>query len=293
MDLSGGALARARAGLYTRNAFRGAALAFRERYFTQVGSDYQISQDLRAHVAFAQGNLLTLDISACHGRYDIIFCRNLLIYFDEPTSALAVRRLSAMLADDGILFAGYAEVPAFCANGFAPANRKGAFAVQKERRATSRAEAAPLPVRQPRTVRVATASAPVRHAAPASRLAPAPKAKPPEDAATLLSRASRQAGLGDYAGAADSCHAALRIDAAAADAYFILGMVNECQNKPGVADQYWRSCVYLQPDHYEALCHLALLAEQNGDAAQASRFKQRAARVYQRQQDSATGKYPR
>ncbi|WP_404932218.1 hypothetical protein [Massilia atriviolacea] len=53
------------------------------------------------------------------------------------------------------------------------------------------------------------------------------------------------------------------------------------------AGDYWRRCVYLKPDHYEALCHLALLAEQNGDRPQAAAFKQRAARVYQRGRDSA------
>jgi len=283
IDLSDVALARARAGLFTRNAFRGAAIGFRERYFTAVGNDFQISDDLRTQVAFAQGNLLTLDITAGVGRYDIIFCRNLLIYFDTPTTALAVGRLATLLADDGILFAGYAEVPAFCASGFVAARRKGAFAVHKERRSAARTEVAALPVRQPRKERAAPppASAPVRRmpAAP-----PAPKPLAPQDAAALLACASRQAGLGDYAGAAASCHAALKIDAAAADAYFILGMVSECQKKPGVADEYWRRCVYLQPDHYEALCHLALLSEHNGDAAEALRFKQRAARVYQRQQ---------
>ena len=48
------------------------------------------------------------------------------------------------------------------------------------------------------------------------------------------------------------------------------------------AGHFWRRCVYLQPDHYDALCHLALLAENTGEAAQASAFRQRAARVYGR-----------
>ena len=43
-------------------------------------------------------------------------------------------------------------------------------------------------------------------------------------------------------------------------------------------------CIYLQPDHYEALCHLALLAEQSGNSSGAATLKARAARIYQRQQ---------
>ena len=64
-------------------------------------------------------------------------------------------------------------------------------------------------------------------------------------------------------------------------------MVSECQHKPGAADDYWRRCVYLQPDHYDALCHLALLAEQTGDAPQAAAFRQRAARIFQRRSVNA------
>ena len=80
----------------------------------------------------------------------------------------------------------------------------------------------------------------------------------------------------------------LRTHPTEAHAYYILGMVSECESKPGVAADYWRRCVYLQPNHYEALCHLALLAEANGDAANAASLRQRAARVYDRRDGHAT-----
>ena len=105
----------------------------------------------------------------------------------------------------------------------------------------------------------------------------------------LLERARRVADQGEYALAADLCQAVLVIDPASADAYFILGMVSECQDNAEAAGHFWRRCVYLQPDHYDALCHLALLAENTGAAAQASAFRQRAARVYGRR-DGATRK---
>ncbi len=71
-----------------------------------------------------------------------------------------------------------------------------------------------------------------------------------------------------------------------AEAYFILGLINELTNKHVQAQDYWKRCIYLQPDHYEALCHLALLADTSGDAATASALKARAARIYKRQQAS-------
>jgi chemotaxis protein methyltransferase WspC len=280
IDLSAASIARARQGSYTRNAFRGAQLAFRDRHFSRDGANYQISDALRQQVNFAQGNLLAFDISGQAGRYDVIFCRNLLIYFDEPTAAAAIARLHTLLAADGMLFAGYAEVPAFCQNGFASVRRPGAFALQKSAPHALVARAQPVAVhkRMPRP-----APAP---AAPGKRMAPPPRAPaaalPAPDAAALLEQARRLADQGELAASAAACHGALQADPHCAQAYFILGMVSDCRSDSSAAGEYWRRCVYLQPDHYDALCHLAMLAEQQGQATRAAQFRQRAARVYQR-----------
>ena len=285
IDLSDVALERARRGRYTRNAFRGAQLAFRERHFTQDGNEYQINQGLRDQVNFSQGNLLAIDAVGNSGRYDIIFCRNLLIYFDDATTATAIARLRLLLADDGMLLAGYAEVPAFCSHGFTPLRIPGAFALQKEQQ-ERRVE--------PRTKLKAAAAPPPRLVAPAPSAPPLREALPTSaaqaDPGVLLEQAARLADQGDLAGAASLCQALLVTDPGSAQAYFILGMVSECDNKPVAANEYWRRCVYLQPDHYDALCHLALLAENTGDAAQALAFRQRAARVYDRRAGDALRK---
>ena len=287
IDLSEVALARARRGRYTRNAFRGADLAFRERHFTQEGNEYQIHPGLRDQVNFSQGNLLAIDASANAGRYDVVFCRNLLIYFDDATTASAIAKLRLVLADEGLLFAGYAEVPAFCGHGFTPMRMPGAFALQKERRAAVR-KRLPAPQFAPARAGANLVPAPAAEPAPMPRNAPAAvSAAPAPDSAALLAQAARLADAGDYAGAAAACQALLQAAPASAHAYFILGMVSECQGHTAAAGHYWRRCVYLQPDHYDALCHLALLAGQNGDPVQAESFKQRAARVFSRRQDGA------
>mgnify|MGYP003485856431 CR=1 FL=1 len=103
----------------------------------------------------------------------------------------------------------------------------------------------------------------------------------------MLAQARIQADQGDYDSAAAACRRVLDAVPDAAEAFFILGLTSECEGKQGAADDYWRRCVYLQPDHYEALCHLALLAAERGDAAQANTFRQRAARVWQRANDGA------
>jgi chemotaxis protein methyltransferase WspC len=278
IDLSAASIARANAGVYTRNAFRGRALGFRDRHFSRHGDEYRISDALRAQVAFAQGNLLAFDASTAAGRYDVVFCRNLLIYFDEPTSAAAIAVLRTLLADDGLLMAGYAEVPTFCRNGFVALRMPGAFALQKDLgQAKAAAPRAVEPTRRAAPRMSAPAPAPVRAKQPVARVAPEPA-----DGAGLLARAHRQADQGDYSGAAATCQAALAADPNSADAYYLLGMISECQHQSDAAGDYWRRCVYLQPDHYEALCHLALLAEQHGDTPRAAAFRQRAARIYAR-----------
>ena len=132
IDLSHQSIARATAGHYTRNAFRGAELAFRDRYFSVRDGGYQLCDPIRARVGFRQGNLFGLDAASLAGHYDIVFCRNLLIYFDDAAAHAAAVVLRSLLADDGLLFAGYAEVPALCRHGFAALRLPGAFALQKD-----------------------------------------------------------------------------------------------------------------------------------------------------------------
>ncbi|KHA77185.1 methyltransferase [Janthinobacterium lividum] len=294
-DLSPGCIERAQAGVYGRNAFRAQDVAFRERYFTHVADDaYRIIDSLREQVTFKQGNLLQFDTATYSRHYDVIFCRNLLIYFDKPTTRAAIHNLSALLADDGMLLAGYAEVPSFCQNGFAPLQFRQAFALKKETAApASPVQVAPLPAARPlrsvppapRRAAAAAAAAPAAATAPRTRPVSVPSPAPAAQA-DLLAEARLLADRGQLREAGEKCHAHLARVPEAAEAYFMLGIINELAGKMDLADDYWRRCIYLQPDHYEALCHLSLLAERNGNHTAATTLKARAARIYQRRQAS-------
>ncbi|MBW3510676.1 protein-glutamate O-methyltransferase CheR [Janthinobacterium sp. NKUCC06_STL] len=290
-DLSPGCIERAQAGVYGRNAFRAQDVAFRERYFTHVADDaYRIIDSLREQVTFRQGNLLQFDTVTYSRHYDVIFCRNLLIYFDKPTTRAAIHNLSALLADDGMLLAGYAEVPSFCQNGFATLQFRQAFALKKETAApASPMQVAPLPaMRTLRSVPPAPrrTAAPVAQAAPRTRPVSVPAPATQAAQADLLAEARLLADRGQLREAGEKCHAHLARVPEAAEAYFMLGIINELAGKMDLADDYWRRCIYLQPDHYEALCHLSLLAERNGNHTAAATLKARAARIYQRRQAS-------
>ena len=300
-DISPVCVARAKNGVYGRNAFRSQDLAFRDRHFTSVGPEaWQINDAVRKQVRFHQGNVLEMAMGRRTGFYDVIFCRNLLIYFDKPTTKAAINNLDTMLKRDGQLFVGYAEVPSVCANGFAPLPYAQAFGLIKDAEATARKKAsapraaAPPPASLPPAPRaIARAAPPAPPPAttlpkPPVRKAPAalPAATPAAPQADLLATARRLADLGQLKEAERHCRDHLAQQPESADAYFILGLINELTNKHVQAEDYWKRCIYLQPDHYEALCHLALLADTNGDPATGAALKARAARIYKRQQAS-------
>ena len=316
-DISAACVERARDGLYGRNAFRNQDLGFRDRHFSSIGNDeYRISDAIRAQVRFKQGNLLELDLAGRSAYYDVIFCRNLLIYFDKPTTKAAIEKLRALLADEGLLFAGYAEVPSFCNLGFTPLQYPQAFGLQKEaarsaspgagvraaRAVAPRAQRTPEPDAPHAPTAGRSAASIARKAAPVSSRASSAAARPQAAAARaagssepatqeqrnteLLEQARKLADLGQFKEADGKCREHLARQPDSAEAYFILGLLSEHANKPELAQDNWRRCIYLQPDHYEALCHLALLAEANSDSTAAAALKARAARIYKRQQAS-------
>ncbi|PYE21661.1 CheR family methyltransferase [Paraburkholderia silvatlantica] len=108
IDISAQSIAAAARGVYGRNAFRGDGLAFRERYFEATPDGWRIAAAVRRAVTFERANLF--DWLAPHPvRYDFIFCRNVLIYFDRASQDRAIDLLRARLTAGGMIFVGPAE----------------------------------------------------------------------------------------------------------------------------------------------------------------------------------------
>ena len=109
-DIDKGALNKARSARYTEFSFRGLAPEMRERYFERQGNQaWKVRTDLLRQVHFLPLNLLDQrDLSALR-EFDIIFFRNVSIYFDTPTRRLILQHLAALLKDDGYLIVGAAE----------------------------------------------------------------------------------------------------------------------------------------------------------------------------------------
>jgi len=113
------ALNRARRGLYSQfEVQRGLPVSFLVKYFKKVENGWEISQDIRRRVKFRTHNLL--DDSQTLGMFDVIFCRNVMIYFDEATKRAVLARLAAQLAPDGYLVLGAAETATGISHEFIP-----------------------------------------------------------------------------------------------------------------------------------------------------------------------------
>ncbi|HZC96306.1 MAG TPA: protein-glutamate O-methyltransferase CheR [Bradyrhizobium sp.] len=126
-DLSLGVLEKARAGIFSQfEVQRGLPIQLLVKYFTQVGELWQLNADIRAMVQHRQLNLLQ-DFSHL-GTFDVIFCRNVLIYFDQDTKAGIFARIARMIEPDGVLALGAAESVVGITNAFKPyPERRGLY----------------------------------------------------------------------------------------------------------------------------------------------------------------------
>lgn len=126
-DISNEVLDRAKAGTYTQfEVQRGLPIQLLLKYFTQQGESWTISPALRSMVQWKKFNLL--DSFASFGQFDIVFCRNVLIYFDQPTKVDILGRISKVLAPDGYLVLGAAETVVGLTDAFKPApDRRGLY----------------------------------------------------------------------------------------------------------------------------------------------------------------------
>jgi chemotaxis protein methyltransferase CheR len=126
-DISNDVLEKARAGLYSQfEVQRGLPIQQLVKYFKQMGELWQIDSNLRSMVDYRPFNLL--DDFAPLGKFDIIFCRNVLIYFDREGKSDVLDRLSKQLAPDGYLLLGAAETVIGLSNEFKPvAGKRGLY----------------------------------------------------------------------------------------------------------------------------------------------------------------------
>jgi len=107
-DISEDVLKYAQNGIYRKHEVsRGLPKEYLSRYFKQEGMSYRVKNELKRHITFKKFNLITGAYN--FSKFDIIFCRNVLIYFDDMNKKLIYRKLHSVLEKDGCLFIGSSE----------------------------------------------------------------------------------------------------------------------------------------------------------------------------------------
>jgi len=278
MDVSPLSVEKAKRALYGKNSFRGHDLAFRERHFTVESEGYRLSERVLEQVRLQVGNLLDPALLTSEPPYDFVFCRNLLIYFDQPTQQQVFEVLKRLTHVDGVLFIGPAEGSLLGRFGMRSIGIAQSFAFSRQN--TPAPETlpvfvpTPLPVRQP--VRSVT-PAPVRNR-PFTSLTPPTVTPKASDAAVLLANIAALANEGKSADARAACERYLNHHEPVAQVFYWLGLLSDVAGKVLEAQGFYRKALYLEPQHPDALMHLAALLQSLGDTAGARRLQDRAAR---------------
>ena len=292
VDVSAHRLAMARRGVYSANAFRGVDLAVRARHFREHPQGYELDSSIRSTVRFLQASVLDPHLLEESPPYDVVFCRNLLIYLGVSARECVSAAIERLLAADGVLFIGHAD--RLDVSGVRPRFKvvgDPACFVYRLRAQDNSALPWSLPQLDPPRLMSgliapgsASSDAPVvpafgaaeiiaRTDQSAEAVAPSSVNEPP-----LLDQAAELGNRGRFNDAIAVCERHLRFKGFSPPAYYLMGMIYQAAGNRARAEDCFHKTVYLDPMHDEALLALALLAERRGDHDAASSFRRRAER---------------
>jgi chemotaxis protein methyltransferase WspC len=275
--------------------------AMRERWCEPVGQSWRIRDELHKGVELKWGNLAQAEFLADESPFDVIFCRNVLIYFHAEARRRAVHNLHRLLSPDGVLYSAPAEARIFSDAGFQILDSQCPFAFRcpgalsdeplstavairpQEKNLPPLDVNAELPKPAPKHV--------VHHIASSESLGQdSPNAYAPNtDANTshgdsvgqaIILHAARQAANNGRLEEADAlCAQILSLDPANTEAHYLRGVVFQAQGLVNEAQRSLEKALYLDPKHYQALVHMMLLSEQRGDQNAMENYQRRARQV--------------
>jgi len=268
-DLSARFLDDARRAEYRQIAFRGCAAEDYAEFFEDVGDGKRrVREVVRQQVTFKPRNLLAPDFLMSEPPFQIIFCRNVLIYFSACSRERAVAGLLRGLAPGGVIFSGHADALGAINQDLQPEGPSGAFCFT--RRAVSPARPQRPAVK---AARPAIRSAPIRREPPAKPLPPIAAKPQPKD---LWAEVRELANGGRLEEANKIAEELIKQGPPTADAFSTHGEIQVGLRQYKQAEALFRRAVYLDARHADSLFHLALLAERRGDQAGAERLRKRA-----------------
>ncbi|HEX4610774.1 MAG TPA: CheR family methyltransferase [Urbifossiella sp.] len=283
VDLSGDNIRRAEVGTYPAFAFRETGIDPRPRYFRETGPGrWELDHRTRETVRFRTGNLTDPAFLVGERAFDLILCRNLFIYLTDEARGRAVANLHRLLVPGGRLYLTPPEADRLPPDQFAS---DGPAVLAVFRRADDPAPAVspqarivrrPVVTRRPGAVPGPAPSVqrPTRQEPPR---APEMRSDRPPPAADV-GAARVLADAGNLAEARAVCERAVRAGPTA-EWYSLLGVLELATGRVPAAEVAFRRALYLDPDHREALTHLAVLCDRRGEPGPAAGLRRRLARL--------------
>lgn len=274
-DYSERSLAAARNARYRPHAFRGANQHLRARYFQRTtNGEFELDRAIRSQVRFQRFNLVEANCFSGLPLFDVIFCRNVLIYLHDRARTVALANVRRCLQDDGRMFAGHADSIQTLSSEFVTDGDPAAFCYR---------------LRQSDPVVVPQSTGGSSPWVAASRLQVRRKsvrqhrwqrANSDKSAAENSWRLVQQlADSGQLEQAATACAELLALEKTSIDGHVLHGTIQLALRNPQIADRAFRRALFLDPGNPEALLQLALLAERRGSLADARRWRARLNRV--------------
>lgn len=288
VDISKRALTKARRAIYGKNSFRESGADIYEKYFKRSRSGSHLLPEVREHVNFIQANILKDSICPKPEYYDIIFCRNLLIYFERETQREVLEKLHFMLKPKGVLFIGHAEVTQIFNGLFEKIDTPKAFAFRKIAKTgylskpwlkSGIKQANKFDTVLGQLVKVSQRDAELAKRKNIRSARSAVKRREPANNWQTVDGLIESGKLHE---ASILCESLLKDDPEKADGYYYLGLINKLEGGIRAADFLLKKAIYLDPNHDKALGLSALLAEQRGDEKCAASLRRRESRANKR-----------
>lgn len=285
VDISKRALAKARRAIYGKHSFRESEGIADPDYFRETRAGQQLLPYVKEHVNFIKGNILKDPIAPGPGYYDIIFCRNLLIYFNRETQKQVLEKLNVILKNSGTLFVGHAETTDAGKNLFTRLSVPRSFAYKKNISTAltlaERQEEKPIQKLEQiynQLVNVTLKDIELSRKRE-KKIYPEIKRKSYDRESqqpTTLEKVERLIEQGHLSAASSLCEKMLDTEPEEAQGYYYLGLISSIEGNVGSADVLLKKAIYLNPNHHKALGLSAMLAEQRGEntVAESLRFRE-------------------
>jgi chemotaxis protein methyltransferase CheR len=265
-DIAPTALEQARAGRYGKRAMRNLQAGVRERYFTIEDRVVSVGERLRALVELCRHNLVR-DPAPASGPFDVILCRNVLIYFDRPTVELVLKTLEGALAPAGLLLLGAADRLSGQGRPVAQARPRTVPRISRVD-ASARTQPAQLPVQRRQAGASDERPAKDNRAGKATRQAP-----------TTAAEAMKAADRGELDLAVRIARDVLAEDPLNCEAHFIRGVAELARGDARAAVEPLRRALYIDPNFGLAAFKLAGAHDALGELEPARRAYERTLRT--------------